>query len=159
MNSQRKHALKTVLLSIAIPLVTGGLAALLTMEGMRRNAALQQPSLAPPNWVFPIVWTILYVLMGISCAMVYLTPDDNRNDALRVYALQLFLNFGWTILYFGFGLLLASFVWIVLLEAVVVVMLALFVAVRPTAGYLQIPYALWGAFAAYLNLSVWLFNA
>lgn len=153
-----KKAIKTYALSIALPLALGLLAALLTMKGMRAFAESPQPALTPPGWLFSVVWSALYVLMGISSALIYRAVDDNRNDALQVYALQLFLNFGWTILFFGFHLLFAAFVWIILLEAVIVVMIAMFVVVRPAAGYLQIPYFLWVAFAAYLNFAAFLMN-
>ncbi len=149
----------TYLLSVLLALSVGLFAALLTRGGMRDFSAYYvTPSFSPPDWVFPVVWSALYLLMGISAAMVRRSFDDNRKDALQVYALQLFLNFGWVILFFGFHLLFAAFVWIILLEAVIVVMIAMFIVVRPVAGYLQIPYFLWVAFAAYLNFSVFLLN-
>ena len=91
--------------------------------------------------------------------MVYLIGDDCRRDAIRIYILQLLLNFGWTLLFFGFRLLFGAFIWILLLEAAIVVMIAMFFAIRPTAGALQIPYFLWVAFASYLNLSIYMLNA
>ena len=145
-------------LAILLPLAVGGLSAILSMGGMRAYAQLVQPPLSPPGWLFPVVWTILYVLMGLSSACVYLSDNPAKQDALKLYALQLFLNFGWSILFFGFSLFLAAFVWIVILEAVILVMIASFYAVCPKAAYLQIPYALWVAFAAYLNLAVFLLN-
>lgn len=153
-----KRKLKTYILSIAIPLAVGSLAAIITRDGMAAYAELNQPVFAPPGWVFPIAWTILYVLMGISAGLVYLSDDDCRRDALRIYALQLFLNFGWPILFFGFQQHLIAFVWLVVFIAVIVVMIALFFAIRPKAAYLQIPLFCWVAFAAYLNFSIWLLN-
>ncbi len=158
MTTYAKTVIRTYACSVALPLAIGLIAMLLTLGGMRAFAASAQPALTPPGWVFPVVWTALYILMGVSSALVYRANDDNRRDALHVYALQLFLNFGWTILFFGFQLTFAAFVWIVLLEAVIVVMIAMFVVVRPVAGYLQIPYFLWVAFAAYLNFSAFLMN-
>lgn len=158
MRQSVKHKLKVFALAVAIPLAVGGLASLLTGKGMEAYAALIQPPLAPPGWLFPVVWTILYILMGLSSGMIFLSRDDCRRDALNVYALQLFLNFGWTILFFGFGLRLAAFVWVVVLEAVIVVMIAMFFAIRPRAAYLQIPYFFWVAFAAYLNFAIWWLN-
>ena len=154
----KKRRVLTYVLAIALPLAVGGLAALLTSGGMEEYKQLNQPELAPPDWVFSVVWPLLYTLMGISSAMVYLSEDNCRSDALRVYLLQLFLNFGWTFLFFGLRLFLASFVWLVVLEAVIVVMIAMFFAVRPLAAYLQIPYFFWVAFAGYLNLAVYLLN-
>ncbi len=146
------------MLCIAIPLAVGALAALLTKDKMQAYESFRQPPLAPPGFVFPIVWTILYTLMGVSSARIYLSTSPTRRDALLVYALQLFLNFGWTILYFGFQLLFASFIWIVVLAAVIVVMIALFFAIDRKAGLLQLPYLLWVLFASYLNLGIVLLN-
>lgn len=146
------------LVSVGIALAVGALAALLTAEGMRAYATINKPPLSPPAVVFPLVWTALFVLMGVSAARVYLAGGHAAGEALRVYALQLFLNFGWTVLYFGFGLYLAAFVWLLILEAVIVVMLASFYAVDRPAGLLQIPYAVWVAFAGYLNLATYLLN-
>lgn len=153
-----KRKLKTYALSIAIPLAVGALAAIITRNSMSYYAGLSQPTFAPPGWVFPVAWTVLYVLMGVSAGMIYLSDDDCRRDALRIYALQLLLNFGWPILFFSFQQPLIAFVWLVVLIAVIVVMIALFFAMHPKAAYLQIPLFCWVAFAAYLNFSIWLLN-
>ena len=158
MQNEKQSRFRAYALSIAIALATGALAALLTFRNMRAYETLAQPPLAPPGWVFPIVWTILYTLMGISAARVWLSESPTRRDALLVYALQLFLNFGWTILYFGFQLRFAAFIWIVVLAGVIVVMISLFTAVDRKAGLLQLPYLLWVLFASYLNLGVVLRN-
>ncbi len=158
MRESVKYKLKVYALSIALCLAVGGLGALAGMRGMRVYSELIQPELAPPGWVFPAVWTLLYTLMGLSAAMIYLSKDDCRRDALRVFLLQLFLNLGWTVLFFALSLRLAAFVWIVVLEAVIVVMVAMFFAIRPLAAYLQIPYFFWVAFAAYLNFAFWWLN-
>ena len=153
-----KHKLKTYTLAIAIPLAVGSLAAIITRDSMSRYADLNQPAFAPPGWVFPLAWTLLYVLMGVSSGIIYLSDDDCRRDALRIYALQLFLNFGWPILFFGFQQHLIAFVWLVVFIAVIVVMIALFYAIDRKAGLLQLPYLIWTLFAAYLNLGVLLLN-
>ena len=157
-NDEKKRILWTYVLAIALPLAVGGLAALLTGGGMRDYGNLNKPSLSPPGWIFPLVWTALFILMGIGSGQIWLSGDDCRRDALEVYGLQLFLNFGWTILFFGFHWYLAAFAWLVVLEGVIVVMIALFYAARPLAAYLQIPYFLWVAFAGYLNLGTYLLN-
>ena len=154
----KKRTALTYAVSIAIALAVGGLSALLTGNNMQQYGSYTLPPLAPPGWAFPVVWSILYVLMGVSAAMVYLRGDDCRRDAMRIYVVQLLLNLGWSVLFFTFQLLFASFVWLVVLEAVIVVMIAMFFAVRPLAGALQIPYFLWVAFAGYLNLSIFLLN-
>lgn len=159
MNVIKKRAILTYAISIAAALAVGGLSALLSGDIMAQYRGYALPPLAPPGWVFPLVWTALYILMGISAAMVYLLGDGCTKDAMQVYALQLLLNLGWTVLFFGLDLLLAAFVWLVVLEAAIVIMIALFYALRPWAGILQIPYFLWVAFAGYLNLSIYLLNA
>lgn len=153
-----KENWKVYVLAIAIPLAAGFLSALITGGGMKAYESLNKPPLSPPGWIFPIVWTILYILMGVSSAMIWLSEDEGRKDALRIYALQLFLNFSWTILFFGLHWYFAAFVWLVVLEALLVVMVAMFFSIRKSAGLLQIPYAVWVAFAAYLNFGTWLLN-
>ena len=158
MRSSVKHKIKVYALSVALALAVGGLAALLTGGGMRAYASLAQPVLAPPGWLFPVVWTVLYILMGLSAGMIYLSDDDCRRDALRVYALQLFLNFGWTILFFGFSLRFAAFIWLVLLWAAIAGTALLFRFISKPAGWLMLPYLAWVTFAGYLNLGVYILN-
>lgn len=159
MTAIKKRKIITYAVSIASALAVGGLAALFSGDIMAQYSSYTLPPLAPPGWVFPVVWTILYILMGVSAAMVYLAGDSFRKDAMWIYALQLLLNLGWSVLFFGLDLLLAAFVWLLVLEAAIVIMAALFFAIRPVAGILQIPYFLWVAFAGYLNLSIYLINA
>lgn len=158
MMSLQKRTVWTYILSIGGTLAVGGLAALLSADGMARFEQYVQPPLAPPEWLFPVVWTVLYILMSVSFAMTYEEAEDCRRDVLRVYVLQLALNFAWPILFFRFQLLLAAFVWLVVLEAIIAVMLALYYAVKRTAGLLLIPYFLWVAFAGYLNLAIYILN-
>ena len=154
----KRKSVRAYTLSIAIALAVGALAALLTHNQMEAFMRLNQPPLSPPGWVFPIVWTILYTLMGVSAARIFLGDAANRRDALLVYALQLMLNFGWTILFFGFHLFLAALIWLVVLDALIVVMIAQFYAADGRAAFLQLPYLLWCLFATYLNLGVALLN-
>ena len=118
-----------------------------------------QPPLSPPAIVFPIVWTILYALMGIGAARVYLAdPSPARSRGLLLFLLQLFFNFFWSILFFNlqnFGL---AFFWLLALWVLIIGMILAFRQVDKTAAYLQLPYLLWVTFAAYLNLGVWLLN-
>lgn len=158
MDTNQKRTILTYTISIAAALAVGGLSALLTSDSMQQYGSYVLPLLAPPGWVFPVVWTTLFLLMGISAAMVYLGDAACRRDALRVYVLQLALNLGWSVLFFTFNLLLAAFVWLLVLAGVIVIMIALFFAVRPLAGALQIPYLLWVLFAGYLNLGIVLLN-
>ena len=145
-------------ISIAIALAVGGLSAYLTKDKMQEYAALNQPPLAPPGWLFPVVWTILFVLMGISAAMVWKSDAPERSDALTVYGTQLVVNFLWSIFYFNFNARLLAFFWLIFLLLLVILMTAKFAKISPMAAKLQIPYILWLLFAGYLNLATYLLN-
>lgn len=152
---------KTYIISILIALGVGGLSALLTSNNMNLYNEIITPPLSPPSILFPIVWTILYVLMGISSAMIYNQKEDYPKEvrnALKVYAINLFLNFTWSIIFFNFRAYFFSFIWLLLLWATILTMIVKFYNIKPTAGYLQIPYLLWVTFAGYLNLSIFLLN-
>lgn len=151
--------IKTLLVSLVIPLAAGGLGALLS-GGMRSYASLNQPPLSPPAWAFPIVWTILYLLMGYAAYRIYIAgaePADIRK-ALMFDSIQLFLNFLWPILFFGFQWYWAAFVLLLLLWAFIYITMHLFGAIDDIAENLLIPYLLWVTFAGYLNLGVALLN-
>lgn len=149
---------KTYLIAILIPILMGGLSALLGMDGMAEYKLLQKPPLAPPGFLFPIVWNILFLLMGIGSAIIYLSDDRQKSRALTVYGAQLVVNFFWTIFFFAFRWRLFAFIWILLLIALVIAMIKQFCRISPLSGKLQLPYLLWLLFAAYLNLGVWYLN-
>ena len=151
---------KELAAAIALPLAVGGLSALLTNNGMKEFAALRQPPLSPPGWVFPVVWTALYAMMGTASYKVYSSDvhDIRRRRALRVYLSQLAVNFLWSIVFFALGAHFAAFWLIVLLWLLIVVCMLMFYHISQKAGRLMIPYALWVSFAAYLNLGVYLLN-
>lgn len=146
------------IVSIAIALGVGGLGAFLTMNSMDIYATLNQPALSPPGFLFPIVWTILYTLMGISSAIIYKSDDLDRTQALKIYAFQLIVNFLWTIIFFNLRQFLFAFIWLILLDVLVIVMIVKFHKISPLAAWLQIPYLLWILFATYLNLGIYLLN-
>ena len=151
--------IKALLVNLAIPLAVGGASALLTHESMEFYETVDKPAFAPPGTVFPIVWTILFLLMGVSAYLVwtqYRAPLRRR--ALWVYAIQLAVNFVWPLLFFRARAFLAAFVWLLALLVLIAVMIGLFCRIRRAAGLLQIPYLLWSIFAAALNLGVWLLN-
>ena len=150
----------TLLKCIVIPLVVGGAAALLSAGGMSTFAELNKPPLSPPGWLFPIVWTVLYILMGIASYLVYtsLARQQDISAALIVYGLQLVVNFLWPIFFFDFGWYLFSFFWLLLLWALILKTIQLFARVSETAAKLMIPYLVWVAFAGYLNLGIWWLN-
>jgi len=153
-----KNKTRTYVISILIPLAVGALAGLLTRGSMDAYSALHQPPLSPPGMLFPIVWAILYTLMGISAAIIRLSGDLGADKALRTYWLQLAVNFVWPILFFSLGLHFLALLWLLLLIVLVVRMILQFYPISPLAAYLQIPYLLWLLFATYLNAGVWLLN-
>ena len=150
---------KPLLIALGIPLAVGGLAALLS-GGMENYEYLNQPPLAPPGWIFPIVWSILYLLMGYSSYRVLYSGANMAQirRALILYGIQLFLNFLWPIFFFGFEWYLAAFFLLLLLWAAILITMHAFSKIDETAGNLLIPYLLWVTFAGYLNLGVVLLN-
>ncbi len=152
-----KKQWKTLIFCIAVPLAVGVLSALLTRNGMQTFDLLNKPKLAPPGWLFPVVWTILYVLMGIASYRV-ITSRKPNGAALITYGLQLIFNFFWSIIFFNLNLYLFAFIWLVILWLLIVKTTILFYQITEPAGYLMIPYIVWVAFAGYLNLSIYLLN-
>ncbi|MBR5561615.1 MAG: tryptophan-rich sensory protein [Clostridia bacterium] len=156
-----KEKAKNYIISIVIALAVGSISALLTSDNMDLYSEITKPPLAPPSILFPIVWTVLFVLMGISAAIIYgekRNKSDEVKAALTVYAVNLFLNFFWSIIFFNMRAFLFSFIWLVALWIVIIVMIIKFYKIRPVAGILQIPYLLWVTFAGYLNLAIYLLN-
>ena len=146
--------------SVVLPLAVGFLASLLTRQSMQMFSTLNKPPLSPPAILFPIVWTILYTLMGIGFYLV-ITSDGDEEDikkAIRVYGIQLIVNFLWPTFFFNFQWYLFSFIWLVFLWVLVIVMLIRFSKVSKTAAFINIPYLIWLTFAAYLNLGIFLLN-
>ena len=153
-----KINVKRLAVSIAIPLAVGIIASFITKDQMEAFSQLKQPPLSPPGWLFPIVWTVLYVLMGISSYIVYQKQNTLLSDCQRLYILQLAANFIWTILFFNLKQYLFSFIWLVLLIFLVARMAICFITVDRKAAALQIPYVLWICFAAYLNIAIYYLN-
>lgn len=148
---------KALFISILIPVVLGGIVGFLTGPS-NMYSDLVLPAFAPPGIVFPIVWTILYILMGISCYIIYKSDSYNKEEALIIYGIQLVINLLWSFWFFTFKLYLFSFVWILFLLFFVVLMIKRFLEISKISGYLQIPYLIWLLFAAILNLSVVFLN-
>lgn len=149
--------IKLILTSLAIPLLFGVLGSLLG-DPTSGYVALNNPSFAPPSFVFPIAWTTLYILMGISSYIIYITDSKNKKNALILYIIQLIVNSLWTYFFFKLKLLLFSFYWIILMIILVATMIYKFYKIKPIAAYLQIPYILWLIFASILNYSIYLLN-
>ena len=151
---------KPYVISAAIALAVGLLSGFLSMEGMRLYEEMAiKPPLTPPGWVFSVVWTILYALMGISAARIWLAPESkDRSSGLNLYVVQLVVNFFWSLLFFNAQVYGLAALWLILLWILVLLMILEFSKVDKLAAWLQIPYLIWLTFAAYLNLSVWFLN-
>lgn len=147
---------KTYVKSILIPVFVGGIVGFI-ISGSIDYSSLEKPFLAPPNILFPIVWTILYVLMGISYGLLNTKNLINTKTKL-IYYTQLFVNIMWPIFFFTLKWRLFAFIWILLLDILVVIMIYNFYKKNKVSGLLQIPYLLWILFASYLNLSIYLLN-
>ena len=148
--------LKIFVKSILIPVIVGGVVGFITSNAINYNELIQ-PAFAPPSFLFPIVWTILYVLMGISYGIL-----ENKglvdSETNSIYYLQLTVNALWSFIFFVFKWRLFAFIWILILDALVIDMIIKFYKKDKTAGLLQIPYLLWISFATVLNFAVYLLN-
>ncbi len=149
---------KPYLKSIALPLAVGAISAFITMKGMPYYQMQEKPFFTPPNVAFPIVWTILYILMGVSAARIKQSNDPKRKNALKTYLLQLGINFFWSVIFFGLHRYFLAFLWLLLLIFMVARMIKDFAEIDLKASKLQIPYFIWCCFAAILNFSVWWLN-
>ena len=151
---------KEWIICLLIPLAVGGLAAWLTMGSMEQFASLAQPPLSPPGWVFPVAWTVLYLLMGWASFLVWKSdaPQAEKTRALGLYGAQLAVNFAWPLLFFRAGLYGFALVWLVILLVLVVETMLAFRRIDRRAVWLLAPYILWLLFAAYLNAGVWMLN-
>lgn len=140
--------------------LVGGVSGWLTRDGMELyRAAIEKPPLSPPGIVFPIVWTVLFALMGFGAARVYLSPaSGSRSRALGVFLLQLAFNFFWSIIFFNLQSFGLALFWLAVLWLLILWMIRDFYKVDPLSARLQIPYLLWVTFAAYLNFGVWRLN-
>ena len=144
---------------LIIPLAVGGLATFLS-GGMSNYSNLRQPPLAPPGWVFPIIWTSLYILMGYASYRIAIAdvPEDYRRRALGLYWIQLSLNFLWPIVFFRLEWRLTAFFILLLLWFAIFLTYRFFTGIDERAGDLLLPYLLWVTFAGYLNLGVYFLN-
>jgi tryptophan-rich sensory protein len=151
---------KSLIKNIAIPFLIGGLAAFFTKDAMKELASLTHPPLTPPGWLFPVVWSILYLCMGIA---TYLLAQNSRSSselhhALVFYSVQLFYNFCWPLFFFHFGLYWFDFAWLLVLWILIVITLREFYRIYPVSAYLLVPYLCWVTFAGYLNVGIAFLN-
>lgn len=152
--------LKRFLISIAIPLGIGVLSAFITRGNMDLYSQIIRPPLSPPSWLFPVVWTILYILMGISLYLVWnsAVSKDKKQHAFIFFGAQLFLNFIWSPIFFVGRQYLVAFIVLMLMWILTLGMIVSFYNISKPAGILQIPYLLWLTFAGYLNFAIYLLN-
>ncbi len=153
-----KINIKKLLLFIAIPLAVGISASLICMDDFGLFRSLDQPPLSPPAWAFPVVWSILYILMGISSYIVYSKQHTLVSQCMKIYFIQLFVNFIWTVLFFKLKQYLFAFLWIMVLLFAVAKMTICFCGTDKKAGLLQLPYIAWVFFAGYLNIAIYYLN-
>ena len=154
----KKRKYLPYLISILIPLAVCGIAAIFTVKGMPFYKTQKKPWFTPPDILFPIVWTILYVLMGIGSAIIWKSDSPKKRPALKNYAFQLIVNFFWSVIFFGLHWYLIAFLWLLFLIVLVIKMIKSFYPISSIASNLQIPYLLWCCFASILNFSVWFLN-
>ena len=156
----RKSEWKPYVFWILFTEIVGALSGWLTREGTKiYTLTIDRPPLAPPSILFPIVWGILFALMGIGAARIYQAPASNaRSRSLLIFLIQLTFNFFWSIIFFNFQAFGVAFIWLILLWLLILWMILSFCKVNRLAAWLQIPYLLWVTFAAYLNLGVWILN-
>ena len=155
-----KSTWKSYAFCIVLAEAIGALSGWLTRKGVKiYNATVKQPPLSPPSIVFPIVWGILFILMGIGAARIYLSPASNaRSRSLLLFFVQLAFNFFWSIIFFNLQAFGFAFLWLIALWILILLMIFSFWKVDKPATWLQIPYLLWVTFAAYLNFGVWMLN-
>ena len=158
--SQRNNQLFFLVKSIALPIGVGLFASLLTRNSIQLFDAVNKPALSPPAILFPIVWTILYVMMGISFYLIVNSDGDKEEiqTAIRLYGFQLVVNFLWPTFFFNYQWYLFSFIWLLLLWVLVLLMIIKFFTIDKKAAWINIPYLIWLTFAAYLNWAIFLLN-
>ena len=151
---------KTLIFNLAVPLITGAVSGFLTRSAMQQYGQLNQPPLSPPSAVFPVVWTTLFLLMGISAYLVTMKRSDGLKsfDLPAVYWIQLIVNFIWPLIFFNLAIYGIALAWLIRLIILVIYMIFQFHDITPAAGWLQVPYLLWLIFAGYLNAGIWLLN-
>lgn len=158
MRETKSGTLLTYVIAIVIPVAVGMLSAFLTSDNMMIFSELNKPPLAPPAWLFPVAWTILYVLMGFASARIILSGHSNAMKIIAVYVVQLIFNFFWSIVFFHFSMYWFAAVWLFVMWLLILAFIKMSVKVDAVAAACFIPYALWCTFAMYLNLGVAILN-
>ncbi|MBQ8984839.1 tryptophan-rich sensory protein [Candidatus Saccharibacteria bacterium] len=155
-----------IALAIAVPLGGGFIISLFTRDAMSKFSSFNQPPLAPPAWLFPVAWTILYVLMGLASYFIWKKGYDSKKaadksaskTALIIYAIQLVFNFVWTPLFFGLGWYWPAFIWLMVMWVLIIVLMVKTYKISRPAFWMLLPYIIWCTFAAYLNCGIAILN-
>ena len=162
--SKKVYVLKLII-AIIIPLAVGMLSSFITKDAMMSFNTMRKPPLSPPGILFPIVWSILYVLMGISSYIIFVSDEKNvgsnlilKNKCLLLYVAQLIFNFFWSIIFFKFKLYYVAFAWLIVLWILVFLLIGESKKINKVSSYLLMPYLAWMTFAAYLNIGVAILN-
>ena len=145
-------------ISVGIALGVGGFSAFLTKNSMPIYSAINRPKLSPPPELFPIVWSILFVLMGIASALVWCSNGRKIDSALVFYGFQLVFNFCWSLIFFNFRAYLGAFIWLIMLLILIGITMVKFYKIKKLAGWLLLPSFAWVCFAGYLNFMIWQLN-
>lgn len=159
--NKSKLNFKNLFICILIPLAIGAISGFISSNNMNDFKVLNKPTFSPPGWLFPVVWTILYILMGIASYLIINTKNSShnqKNSAITLYGIQLLFNFFWTFWFFNLKLYLFAFIWLIALWFLILVTTVKFFHISKTAAYLMIPYLIWVTFAGYLNLGITLLN-
>lgn len=143
---------------IAIPLAVGVVSALLTRDAMVMFNSMNKPPFAPPAWLFPVAWTILYILMGISCFLIFASSDEDRYTGLMLYAFQLVVNFTWSLIFFRLDAYVFAAVWLAILIIMIVALIINTSRYSKAAMIMLFPYLAWCCFAMYLNVGIAILN-
>lgn len=155
-----------IALAIAVPLCGGFIISLFTRDAMSKFGSFNQPPLAPPAWLFPVAWTVLYVLMGLASYFIWKKGYDSRKaadksaskTALIIYGIQLVFNFVWTPLFFSLGWYWPAFAWLLVMWALIIVLMMKAYRISRPAFWMLLPYIIWCTFAAYLNCGIAILN-
>lgn len=149
-----------LIISILITLGGGLIIGFITNNADKQYVNLNKPIFAPPNWVFPIVWSLLYILIGLAAYRIYELRKQGKNtkNALVYYSTQLILNFLWPIIFFKLQLYGVAFIELVILLVFIFITTIKFFKVDKVAGFLMLPYILWSLYASILNLFIWMMN-
>lgn len=148
----------TLLICLAVPLLVGGLSSFITRNAMMTFNLMNKPPLAPPAWLFPIAWTILYIMMGLASFLIYKSTDESSYIGMTIYIIQLILNFVWSLIFFRLNAYVFAAVWLAFLLIMIVSLIINTAKYSKAAMLMLIPYGLWCCFAMYLNVGIAMLN-